>query len=431
MSKAAPHSELFEPTAVVESPGKSEPVPSFTRNLPPPGRQIRTDPGVTLRLGTSVPGATSRQRVDERQTSADLLTGGDSFEHFVARYGQAYDSYLATEPGRWIFWSRQRLGLISYYRSGRCLVVGGGLIAPEEHKETLLREFVEQTRQHNLRASFFNINEEDLPLFRKLGFRVTKWGEEPVIDLATLTWGGKSYEWVRRQSNYCLRHDVRAAEVRKQDLDPEEWNRTMAEVRDVAAESLSQKSHPQGMTFMEGRIDNHELGLRRLFVARSDQGRGRIEGFVICNPLRNGRMWSTELYRHRIDSVRGTMAFLFHHLIEQMRVEGVERVQLCVDPGLNCSTPMPNDAPVIRRTLGLRPYFGFVFDFAGVHHFRSRFRPYYVNRYVCAQPGAPVGLTWAFAKATGCFQFHYWNMFLSCLDRIRKRVSRKTLVGTD
>ncbi len=73
------------------------------------------------------------------------------------------------------------------------------------------------------------------------------------------------------------------------------------------------------MRFFEGRIDDHELGLRRLFIARSGNGLGRIEGTsVVCNPMDNGSRWSTEIYRHRTDSVRGTVAFLFHHLMQQL-----------------------------------------------------------------------------------------------------------------
>ena len=431
MSQAAPRPEFLKKIAGVEPSSRSESAGTIARPSSLAGQRHRIDYGVEISLTTAPPVADEPQ-TSESQTSAELLTGGDTLERFVAKYGQCFDSYLATEPGRLSFWSRQGLGLISYFRRGRYILVGGGLIAPDEHKETLLKEFVEQTKRDNLRAAFLNISEEDVPLFRQYGFRVTKWGEEPLLDLRTLSWSGKSYEWVRRQSNYCLRNGVVASEVRQRDLDPAEWERTMAEVREIGVQSLSKKAQPKGMRFLEGCIDEHELGLRRLFIARSDQGRGRIEGFVICNPLRNGTAWSTELYRHRVDSVRGTVAFLFHHLIEQMRVEGVERVQLCVDPARNCSTPLPGDGPLVRLSLSWsQKYFGFVFDFAGVHHFRSRFRPYYANRYVCAQPGAPFALLRTFFKATGCFQLHYTNLLRICLDRIRKRVSRKTLAASD
>ena len=402
--------------ALNEKAERVEPLAEWSS--PATGKHLRIDGGTEFR--------------PEPRTSAELLTRGDTFEQFVAKYGQCYDSYQATEPGRLSFWSRTGPGLISYLRRGRYVLVGGGLIAPEAHKETLLREFAEQSKRDNLRAAFFNISEEDVPLFRKCGYKAVRWGQEPVLDLRSLTWSGKSYEWVRRQSNYCLRHGVVATEVRQKDVGPEVWERTLAEVREVARESLSQKAQPEGMRFMEGCIDTHELGLRRLFIARSGGGQGRIEGFVICNPLRNGTMWSTELYRHRLDSVRGTIAFLFHHLMEQMRVEGVERVHLCLDPGKDINNPLPGDSWIIRlwwRTF--ERFLGTLFDFAGVRHFRSRYRPQYENRYLCAHPGSAVPLLWTFVNAIGCFRISYSNVFRICLDRIRKRTIRKTLSGND
>jgi len=200
----------------------------------------------------------------------------------------------------------------------------------------------------------------------------------------------------------------------------------------VAVESLSQKAQPEGMRFMEGCIDHHELGLRRLFIARSDEGRGRIEGFVVCNPLCNGTRWSTELYRHRLDSVRGTIAFLFHHLMEQMRVEGVEQVHLCLDPGKDICNPQPGDSWIIRVWWRMfESCLGTLFDFAGVRHFRSRYRPRYENRYLCAHPGSALPLLWTFVNAIGCFRLSYANVFRICLDRLRKRASRQTLAGND
>ncbi len=100
----------------------------------------------------------------------------------------------------------------------------------------------------------------------------------------------------------------------------------------------------KAMQFFEGRIDNHALGLRWLFIARRH---GRIEGFVICNPILNGTGWATELYRYRIDSVKGTMAFLIHFVLQQLKAEGVQRAGLCLDLGRDCH-PLPGDSFLVR-----------------------------------------------------------------------------------
>lgn len=349
-------------------------------------------------------------------------------EVHVFQHGEYFDSYLATEPGREEFWSSAGEGLISYTRRGRYVLVGGGLIAPDDHKPQLLQEFNEFLREKKLRSAFHNIGDHELPLFREHGYQVTKWGEEPVVDLGNITWGGKAYEWVRRQTNYCRRHGLQAFEVPHNELTPEQWSRTLEEMLEVGAESLADKPQNREMQFFEGRIGDHEVGLRRVFIVRSEEGLGRIEGFMVCTPMRGGTMWATELYRRRADAVRGTMAFLFHHVIQQFQDEGIQRVGLCLDPALRCGTKLPGDSAMVR--LGMtwgEAWLGCVFDVAGLRHFKSRFRPRYENRYVCVQPRVTIGSLLAWARVCGLFDVNPWKVVKISAGRLRKYASRSTL----
>jgi phosphatidylglycerol lysyltransferase len=352
----------------------------------------------------------------------------DELRQFVFNYGQCYDSYLATEPGRLSFWSPTGPGLVSYALRGKYVVVGGGLIAPDEHRSVLLREFVKFVLDRNWEVSFHNIGDADLPAFRQLGFQITKWGEEPIVDLGACTWSGKPFEWVRRQTNFCIRNGVQAFEVVPQTLEPDQWSRTFSEILEVSAESLSNKAQINAMKFFEGRIDNHELGLRRLYIARSTFGAGRIEGFLVCNPMREGAKWATELYRRRIDSVRGTMAFLIHYALQQMQAEGVQQVGLCLDPGRHCDTPLPGDSFLLRRGLQFgHRHLNVIFDVAGLSHFKGRFRPRYENRYVCTFPKVSIRSTLAFASVSGLLRVNPVKVARICFDHWRKSAARQSL----
>lgn len=410
------------PAAPSQSPSRDVPVANWTSRET--GKHLHIDAGTAQ---PSAPRVTIGMRTGVA-SPADL----ELLPSFVYEHGDAYDSYLATEPGRNYFWSANRMGVVSYVQRGLNVLAGGGLIAAPENKERLLQEFIDFNQRHGHKFGFLNICEDELPLFRKYGFQVTKWGEEGIIDLGNCTWGGKAFEWVRRQTNFCLRHGLVAFEVKPDELEPEQWARTIAEVREVATESLSKKPQSGGMRFFEGRIDDHELGLRRLFIARSDGGLGRIEGFVICNPMKSGALWSTELYRHRTDSVRGTVAFLFHHLLQQLQAEGVKQVNLCLDPGRNCSIPIPGDSWLIRYGWPFgEKYASVLFDFAGLRHFKSRFRPRFESRYVVALPHVTFGLFWSFLMVLGGFRINIASLVRVCLDRIRKWNVRKTMVGDD
>ncbi len=349
-------------------------------------------------------------------------------EALVFEQGEYFDSYLATEPGRDEFWLSNGQGLISYTRRGSYVLVGGGLIAAEEHKPALLLEFLKFVREHKYRVAFHNIGEPDLAHFRAHGFEITKWGEEPVVDLGRCDWKGKAFEWVRRQTSYCRRQGVQVFEVPHMELTAEQWKRTLDEMLEVSHESLADKPQRKEMQFFEGRIGEHEVGLRRVFLARSNEGLGRIEGFVVCTPMRGGTVWATELYRRRQDAVRGTMAFLFHFVQQQLQQEGVRQVNLCLDPGLRCSEKLPGDSPLVR--LGItwgEALLGSVFDVAGLRHFKSRFRPRYENRYVCVHPKVNVPSLLAFAQVSGLFDVNFRKLIRISFARIRKMGSRSTL----
>ncbi|HEY3967092.1 MAG TPA: DUF2156 domain-containing protein [Planctomycetaceae bacterium] len=414
-------------TSAVEQRTSSGPADGSSVELPSSvdGGKVRLDRGNTRTVTapkSHVRSYASALAVEQADVASAEL------QHFVFSHGQYFDSYLATEPGRLNFWSPTGPGLVSYARRGRHALVGGGLIAPEDHRAELLREFVEFASNRRLNVFFHNIGDDDLPAFRQLDFQITKWGEEPIIDLGSCTWGGKPFEWVRRQTNFCLRNGLQAFEVLPDTLEPEQWSRTRAEILEVSTESLSLKAQSDSMKFFEGRIDNHELGLRRLFIARSSYGAGRIEGFLICNPMREGTMWSTELYRRRLDSVRGTMAFLIHHTLQQLQAEGITRVGLCLDPGLNCETPLPGDSFLVRRgmTFGNR-YLNAVFDVSGLRHFKSRFRPRYENRYVCALPKVSIGSVMAFASLSGLFNLSPTKLARVIMGHWRKGAARQSL----
>ena len=274
-------------------------------------------------------------------------------EEQVFESGQVYDSYFATEEGWKRFRVKGRAGLISYRRLGKYVKVFGGLLADDEEKPRLLRGFNELADSFGLLTSFYNIPENEIDLFREHGYQVTKWGEEPIVDLQECTWSGKPYEWVRRQTNYCRRAGVTIVEHRREDMDDESWTSLIRRVRAVSDSLLATKPQVGGIQLVEGQLAVAGWGRRRLFVAYSQDSPPRIEGFVIALPMQGGRSWSFEMYRHRPDAVRGVVPYLFHEVMLRMKAEGIQSVSLCLIPGLGCEQGLPGDSALTRRACAL------------------------------------------------------------------------------
>ena len=352
----------------------------------------------------------------------------DGIESFAYRFGRVYDAYLAVEQDRSQFWSRNRRGVAAYVRTGKYLNVSGGLLAAEADRETLLAEFVEFADRHRWSPSFYNIAEAELPLFRKFGFQATKWGEEGIVDLQRRSWGGNEFAWVRRQSSYCRRHGVEIAECLPGAMAKREWNRLKTELCEISAAFLAAKPQAAELRFLVGSLDLEHLGRRRLFVARRDGDAGRVEGFLLCNPYRDGQGWAFEIYRHRPDAVRGTIPFLMHRTMQILQSEGLRQVSLCLSPGLRSGEPLSGDSALVRRGLAIGSrYFSAIFDAAGLYHFKSRFRPRFESRYVCVRPKATLGSSWALARLLGVLKLDSRKLGRVLCDRLRKAARRKTL----
>ncbi len=329
--------------------------------------------------------------------------------------GQFPDSYLTTEPEYLHFWNEQRTGYIGYVQDGRYIHIVGGLIAPEEEKEELLRQICEFVLQNKLHTNFFSIPEHDLPLFKKFGYQATKFGENAILELKGHNWQGKPYAWVRRQVSFVSRQGIVGREILLDELTVDE--------RKHAFERLQKMNEAQ----LSGRVLNHEIGLlegklypdyfyrRRLFVAHPENEPDNWQAFVACTPMQGGRGWATEMYRSTEDSVRGVIPFLFVHLIDQMQAEGVNEVSFCMVPAIHCDKKYPGDSATTRFFLSLwEKRMNFLFSVQGLYHFKSRFRPRFESVYLCVKPKITNLSTFSFVKCVGVFQLSWKNLFRLC-----------------
>ncbi len=227
-------------------------------------------------------------------------------------HGTTYDAYLATEPDRQVFWGHDVPGAVAYVRAGRHVHVAGGLLAAAADKPALLEEIVRWADRDQLVLAFYNLADEDLPLVRSHGFQVTKWGEEAIVDLPEQTFGGKPFEWVRRQTNFCRRQGLAVRECDRAVLGTAAWQAIAAELLEISRARLTGTPQGNEIHFLEGRFDPEQLHRRRLFVAMQAADHGaagvaagrRIEGFLVCNPYAGGSHWAFETYRRRDDAVR-------------------------------------------------------------------------------------------------------------------------------
>jgi len=313
----------------------------------------------------------------------------EQLDELAFRHGRTFDSYLVTEADREYFWIGQGRGVVAFYRWLKFLHVVGGLLADDAHKRELLESFARFARANRKHVTFYNLVRDEAVGLAEHGFQVTKCGEEPLIDLAATQWQGRSYEWLRRQENFCGRQGLICREVSADPTDNEYRECVVPELTEISAQHIKQTVYGRELKFFEGRFAPLELRRRRMFVAESPSGaaRPRIEAFVICNPARAGKLWAVEIYRKRTDAPRGVVPFLILRVARQLQREGIDHLSLSLCPTLRCEVARPGDSALLRWGMTFWwNHLNWIFDMRGIYHFKSRFRPEFQDRYIAAFP---------------------------------------------
>ena len=353
----------------------------------------------------------------------------ERLERFARVYGGSYDSYIATDTqGKEYFWSSDGKGVLCTVPKGRYVFVYGGILAPPETRRALVTEFLADCKRKRMTPSFFNAGLEDVQLLDDFGFRATKFGEEPIVELDNCTWRGKDYEWVRRQTNYCLRNNLQFEEVRRDDMTAAAWDALMNEMDVISAHFLEEKPHASRMQNIVSRFCRTLIFGQRIFVARNTE-LNRVEAFVMCNPCQNEDMWAIESYRKRRDAVRGVIPFLMHQCMTVFQEEEASHVTLSMLPLIRCETPRPGDSWVLRRAVTLaHKRFGAIYDSAGLYHFKTRFRPHrFEDRFICAYRRVTPGLLWAGMQSWGFHQVSLTTTLKKLWQQRKKKADRGQL----
>jgi len=350
-------------------------------------------------------------------------------EAMAYRFGRSYDSYLVMDLDRKYFWASGGRAVLGFVLQGLQAVVIGGLIGPDEARESLLTEFMDHCRQHGWTASFGLVPEHDLPLFDRYAFQSTKIGEDALIDLRHCTWEGKGYEWVRRQTNYCQRQGLVCQEIGGPVITTGPWDHRISELVDISNQFLDRTPHGHTMRYFVSRFNPDRLFRRRVFAAIADGGAGRVEGFIVCTPYRDGAAWAIEMYRSRHDAVRGTVPFLIRQAMQTFMDEGVEDVSLCLMPAAGCDQRRPGDSWLIHTYIRItHHYLNFILDTPGIYHFKTRFRPRCENFYCSVWPKASLRPLHAMLSLWGTLQFSLWRALGRGIHRLHIYRRRATLI---
>jgi phosphatidylglycerol lysyltransferase len=299
-------------------------------------------------------------------------------DSWVRRYGTSSNSYVLLEGPKSYFTSPGVDGFLAYQISaGVALIAGDPVCAPQQARR-LIHDFASAMMRP---VGAYQVSPSTLEAFRQEGFADVQIGKEAIFNLDRFTLAGGQMELVRAATNKARRAGVVVSEHDPYARDAEGINN---ELREISAEWLKGKGNHE-LGFVPGSLGLDHLSAKRYFIARSENGCGRIEGFIVCEPIYGSSGYYLDVTRRRPDAVRGTMELLTTEILRLLRGEGYRMASMGLAPLALLDDPDLENHPVLARLMRfVYESVNLNYDFKLLYRYKAKYHPQtWEPRYFC------------------------------------------------
>ncbi|MHC5769692.1 MAG: phosphatidylglycerol lysyltransferase domain-containing protein [Nostoc sp.] len=294
-------------------------------------------------------------------------------KEIVEQYGCSSLAALTLLNDKSYYFSPSGNSVIAYVPKGRGAIALGDPIGPiEDRKETIIA-FQQFCQRNDWYPGFYQTMPDDVELYKSLGFKVLKIGEEAIVDLKSFTLQGKAGKNFRPSISRLTKLGYQIDFYQ-----PPIANDLLHRLKSVSDEWLKmvQGSEKQ---FSLGWFD--EAYLRECEIAVVHNSEGQISAFA--NIIREYQLneATIDMMRHRSSLENGTMDFLFISLLQHFKEGGYDSFNF----GLSALAGV-GDNPESRRLEKVLHYLyehlNRFYNFKGLHAYKDKFRPRWEPRYL-------------------------------------------------
>jgi phosphatidylglycerol lysyltransferase len=288
------------------------------------------------------------------------------------KYGSDSQDYFKLWADKSFFFSPSRNSFIAYGVWSNFAVALADPVGPDDEIEETVRSFMEFCRENDWRVAFHQARTHFLTVFKKLGFRKLKIGDDAIVDLKCFSISGNRMKDIRNTINR-----IEKSGIRVKIFEPPVHDETIHELKDVSDEWLRIPGRRE-RGFTLGMFDPHYIKSTEVLAAEDEQG--RVLAFVNIIPSFRAGEATIDLMRRREETPNGVIDYLIVKLLELLKSKGYERFNLGMAPmsGLR----EDDEASIEEKTIY---YFSkrmnFLFSFAGLKLHKSKFATYWEPRY--------------------------------------------------
>ena len=319
----------------------------------------------------------------------------EKLDSWVQCYGTNSNSYVLLEGPKSYFTSPAVDGFLAYQVSGGVALIAGDPVCAPHQARRLIHDF---TRAIMRPVGAYQVSPSMLEAFRQEGFADVQIGKEAIFDLDRFTLAGGKMELVRAACNKAKRAGVVVGEHYPFAAGAEVIN---DELREISGEWLKGKGNHE-LGFVLGSLGLDHPSAKRYFIARSNNGvgngTGRIEGFIVCEPIYRRSGYYLDVTRRRPDAVRGTMELLTTEILRLLHDGGYHMASMGLAPLALLDDPDLENHPVLARLMRfVYERVNANYDFKLLYRYKAKYHPHtWEPRYFCFnQRRLSVGMLYA------------------------------------
>ncbi|MBI3861648.1 MAG: bifunctional lysylphosphatidylglycerol flippase/synthetase MprF [Planctomycetia bacterium] len=284
---------------------------------------------------------------------------------------------LALLGGKILLFNEARTALIMHGIQGRSWISMGDPIGPDAEWSELIWQFREECDQCDSWPVFYQVEADNIPLYLDHGFSLLKLGEEARINAAKFSLDGGSRKGLRQNRNR-LQKEGYALEIVPRESVPE----LLPTLKSISDAWLGEKQGSE-KGFSLGYFE--EAYLRR-FPCAVVRKEGEMTAFANLWLGAGNEEFSVDLMRHRPDSQRGIMDFLFVELLLWGQSQGYQWFNMGMAPlsGIEARqlSPLWNKFASLLFKHGDQFY-----GFEGLRDYKDKFDPVWTPKYLAARGG--------------------------------------------
>jgi len=283
----------------------------------------------------------------------------------------SFDS-LKLWPPKSYFFSPSRRCVIAYAVANNIAICLGDPVGPEPEIEMTAREFLKKCKKKRWGVAFYRTSADFLPVYRRLGLRKLKIGDDALVDLGQFSLNGRSKRDIRSKANHFQQLGMSVVEYQ-----PPLASETLAKLTSVEEQWLAIPGRRE-RTFAVGHFDQSYL--RSTPVLAVADCAGKILAFVNVISVNPGEI-AGDIMRRRCDAPNGITDYLLLKLIQYAREKRCNRVSLGLAPmtGFKKGESARLEERVIHSVLRK---LDFLFRFRGLSQYKTKFATSSEPRYL-------------------------------------------------